>query len=251
MLQGRRETIADLDCVLVSSGATPKVPVFILHGYGDSADGLAHLSAEWVSRLGDVAPLLEFVFPSAPGSLAAMGMPDGRAWWPINMAGLMEMFDTGSFEELHEHSPPGIDEARGQIERLIHEVIGRLQPDVAKPRYALGGFSQGAMLSMDVALRGEVPIPELLFQFSGTLVCRPEWQMAMQRLENTLVVQSHGRQDMVLPFSGAKNLHDAIIPGGATLQWVPFNGPHTIPPVALDTSAEAIRQRFQRMSRSE
>ena len=40
----------------------------------------------------------------------------------------------------------------------------------------LGGFSQGAMLAMDTALRGSIAPPQLLIQFSGTVICRPQWQ---------------------------------------------------------------------------
>jgi phospholipase/carboxylesterase len=48
------------------------------------------------------------------------------------------------------------------------------------------------------------------------------------------VVQSHGRQDPLLPYSGAETLRDLLLDAGVDLQFVPFDGQHEIPlPVLL------------------
>jgi phospholipase/carboxylesterase len=244
MLEGKRVRIADLDCIQVTTNEQATIPVITLHGYGDSADGLAPLSAEWVHRLGESSNKYQFIFPSAPNSLAELGMPYGRAWWPLNMAALMDMFEANAFEELHNRTPPGIDNARARVAALVKEVLHRYQPDVAKPQYALGGFSQGSMLSMDVALQSDVPAPSILFQFSGTLICREQWTASLDRIKDTLVFHSHGRSDPVLPFSGAKNMQMMFSKGNIKTQWHPFDGPHTIPPAILDEAADVMRQVF-------
>ena len=107
-----RTRIESLDCIVVDGGPDPKIAVVICHGYGASYDDLAPLSGEWISMLGDQAEAFRFVFPDAPNSLAELGMPQGRAWWPINMARLAEAVQADSFEELHDHQPPGISAAR-------------------------------------------------------------------------------------------------------------------------------------------
>jgi phospholipase/carboxylesterase len=246
MLEGKRIRIADLDCIQVATNEQAKIPIITLHGYGDSADGLAPLSAEWVHRLGESSHKYQFIFPSALDNLAESGMPYGRAWWPLNMAKLMEIFEAKALDEMHHQTPPGIATARERVARLVKEVLQKYQPDVSDPQYAIGGFSQGAMLSMDVALRSDVPPPSLLFQFSGTLICRDDWSASLGRLKNTLVFHSHGRSDPILPFSGAKNMQMMFAEGKIQTQWHPFDGPHTIPPKILDEAAGAMNQVFGR-----
>jgi phospholipase/carboxylesterase len=48
------------------------------------------------------------------------------------------------------------------------------------------------------------------------------------------VVQSHGRQDPLLPFSMAERLRDLLLANGLEVQWIPFNGGHGIPPAAIE-----------------
>ena len=85
MPTAHRTRIEALDCIVVDGGPSPKIAVVICHGYGASYDDLAPLSPEWIGMLGDQSGEFRFVFPDAPHSLADVGMPQGRAWWPIDM----------------------------------------------------------------------------------------------------------------------------------------------------------------------
>ena len=217
------------------------IPVVICHGYGASADDLASLSMPWIERLGADASRLVFLFPDAPPLPGEMGAYGGRAWWPINMAALMEMSQSGSWEELHDHEPPGLEAAAASIAAVVRDAIDRFSPK--DRRYVMGGFSQGAMATMDVTVRGDVPPPSLLFQFSGTMIARERWSASVgERLSNTRVLQSHGRGDPVLPFSGAEALKQILEPAARSLNWIPFPGPHTIPPEAVDAAAEMLAE---------
>ena len=106
----------------------------------------------------------------------------------------------------------------------------------------LGGFSQGAMLALDTSLRGDVPPPELLFQFSGSLVCRPDWKAAMPRLSGTPVFQSHGKIDPVLPYVGAQALCALFTEAGITVDFHSFMGPHTIDAESVTRTARALAE---------
>ena len=174
MPTAHRTRIGPLDCIVVDGGESPTIPVVICHGYGASYDDLAPLSGEWIAMLGDRAGAFRFVFPDAPNSLAELGMPGARAWWPINMAQLAEAVQASQFDELHDQTPPGIDQSRELLCETIECVCESFQGEHTP--LVLGGFSQGAMLTMDTSLRGSVQTPKLLFQFSGTVVCRPQWQ---------------------------------------------------------------------------
>ena len=117
------------------------LPWCFAHGYGAPGHDLAGLAPEWIRLLGESAKSVRFIFPAAPHSLAELGMPDGRAWWPINMAQLSQAVQSSSFDELHDKEPPGIDEARAMlcesIRRVKAELIGDSTPLV------LGGFFPG------------------------------------------------------------------------------------------------------------
>lgn len=240
MPEALRTRIASLDCIVVDGGDDPSIGVVICHGYGASYDDLAGLSNEWISLLGDQGSKYRFVFPDAPNSLAELGMPQGRAWWPINMARLAEAVQAADFEELHEHEPPGVTEARSALCETIsavkNELIGDQSPMV------LGGFSQGAMLAMDTALRGNIAAPKLLIQFSGTVICRPHWEQAMERLAGTIVFQSHGTIDPILPYASAEVLNQMLLDAGVENHFHSFQGPHTIDMESVTVTAELLRR---------
>lgn len=233
-----RTRLSSLDCIVVDGGPEPSAAVVICHGYGASYDDLAPLAGEWISILGDAAASFRFVFPDAPNSLADLGMPQGRAWWPINMMGLMEAIEAKRFSELHDQQPPGLEEARDQLCGVIETIKADL--DGPETPLALGGFSQGAMLTMDVALRGNVPPPNCLIQFSGTTICRPQWTAAMPRLRECEVFQSHGTVDPILPFDSALVLRDMIQKADVALEFHSFVGPHTIDGDSVQRTAHLI-----------
>lgn len=219
------EQFGPLNCIVIDGGPSTTIPVFILHGYGASAADLAPLSQPWIEQLGDLASQFRFIFPDATGTLEQLGMPEARAWWPINMASMMASIEAGSFSDLHSHQPPGIAAARDAVADGISAALAT--PD---SMYVLGGFSQGAMLSMDVALRSDLRPPAALFAMSGTLICQNEWTSNFDRLMQTRIVQSHGTQDPVLPFTSATQLRDLMTAGGLDVDFCAFDGPHTVGP---------------------
>ncbi|OYP37640.1 alpha/beta hydrolase [Rhodopirellula sp. MGV] len=227
-------------------GAVPSAIVVLCHGYGAPGSDMVGVAQSWVQLLGETAKQLWFLCPIAPLSLAEFGMPTGRAWWPLNMARMMEAVQAQRFEQLHRETPPGLDQARNQLSSLIHaaqEQLGkRLGKPAAKIPLAIGGFSQGAMLTMDTALRGDIPAPDQLFQFSGTVVCQPQWAAATGRLEQTRVFQAHGTVDPILPFSSAERLRDLLKAAEVDLEFHSFYGPHTIDEYSVETTAMMLKQ---------
>jgi phospholipase/carboxylesterase len=238
MPTAHRTRLESLDCIVVDGGPTPKIAVVICHGYGASYEDLAPLSGEWISLLGDRAGDFRFVFPDAPNNLAALGMPEGRAWWPINMAQFAAAIQASRFDELHDHQPPGIVEVREMLCKTIQRVKEDLNGDSTP--MVLGGFSQGAMLAMDASLRGDIKPPQLLFQFSSSIVCRPQWQAALSRLAETAVFQSHGTIDPILPYASAVALRQMMTDAGIAVDFHAFVGPHTIDVESIARTAQAL-----------
>ena len=240
MPTAHRTRIDTLQCIVVDGGPAPEIAVVICHGYGASYEDLAPLSGEWIGLMGDQAEKFRFVFPDAHHSLSELGMPFGRAWWPINMARFAEAVQASNFDELHSHQPPGIDDARNRLCGTIREVMGDLGGE--QTPLVLGGFSQGAMLTMDVSLRGDVGSPQLLLQFSGTIICEAEWRRSLDRLKDAFVFQSHGKIDPILPYASAVALNKMLTDAGIAVDFHSFVGPHTIDVESVVRSAQAMAQ---------
>jgi phospholipase/carboxylesterase len=189
----------------------------------------------------DVPHGVSFAFPAAPVDLAELlgrQYAGARAWWMIDPATL-DAATRGERPDRSHLVPEGLVEARAAVQGVLDELSTLLE---AKPEQTiLGGFSQGAMLSLDVALhRAKAPAGVILM--SGTLIARDEWQPLLPKLHGVPVLQSHGRTDPLLGFGIAERLRDLLKGAGADVRWVEFAGGHTIPNGVLDGASALIRQ---------
>lgn len=237
----QRQELGGLTCQTVDGlaiGSRPSLAVILCHGYGAPADDLAPIGAELLQTDPVINERVRFYFPAAPLDLAPIGMPGGRAWWPIDMQRLVLAAQVGRWDELRANVPVGLEVARARLIAFIEAV----QSETCLPlsRIILGGFSQGAMLSTDVALRLPEPVASLCLA-SGALVSEPEWLKLAAKQKPLRVLQSHGRQDPVLPFFGAEALRDLLTANGHEVHFIPFNGGHTIPWPMLEAFAGLIK----------
>ncbi len=210
--------------------------VVLLHGFGAPGTDLVPLAEQIAGP-----PGTRYVFPQAPHAIDT-GMPapfEGRAWWHIDMAELQVALFTRQFDRLAHAHPAGLDEARAQLEAFLVEMVGDLE--VPEGGLVIGGFSQGAMLTCDLALRTDIPLAGLV-QLSGTTICQDEWQALMPRRRGLPVFQSHAPDDPVLPFALAERLHDSFVRAGAAARFVEFVGGHGIGGVALRGLGEFLGQ---------
>ena len=199
--------------------------VILLHGFGAPGHDLVPL---WKAL--DVLQGTRFLFPEAPLSLD-MGFGDARAWWMLDLARINHKIANGRLQDLSKETPKGLPEAREQLISLLEQVEKRLDADPRKT--VLGGFSQGAMLACDTALRTDRPLAGLIL-LSGSLLAQEEWVRRMPKRQRLPVLQSHGHEDPILPFFLAEQLHDLLSQAGLPIEWVDFQGGHEIPPIVLD-----------------
>jgi len=194
--------------------------VVLLHGFGAPGDDLVPL---W--RAVDVPREVRWVFPAAPLSLPSMGFGmESRAWWMIDVLALERAIAAGEARDLSGEHPEGLDEALAQVLEMLDALDAELSPGAL----VLGGFSQGAMLALDVALHTERELAGLV-QLSGTLLDEAEWSPRLPARGGLPVLQSHGRADPLLPFSMAERLRDLLAGAGLEVDFVPFSGGHEIP----------------------
>jgi phospholipase/carboxylesterase len=210
--------------------------VVLLHGFGAPGTDLVPFA-----RALDVPKGTRFAFPAAPLSLAAMGFgDDARAWWQIDMMRLQMQLATGSIDRLLSDVPDGLASAREKLLATLSAIEARLS--VAPERVVLGGFSQGAMLSCDVALHSDRPLAGLVL-LSGSLIAKDEWTPRMPARAALPVFQSHGTLDPILPYAAGEQLHSALTAAGLTVNFNAFRGQHEIPMPVLDRLGQWLRAR--------
>ncbi len=199
--------------------------VVLCHGFGAPGDDLVPL---W--RVLRAPRGTRYLFPEAPLALPPVFGP-GRAWWMIDVARLQEAMMRGTPRDLSTEYPDTLPAVRASLLALLDAAAEEL--GVPPERTVLGGFSQGAMLAMDVALHDPRPFAGLAL-LSGTYLARDWWTPRMASRAGLPVFQSHGQDDMVLAYPGGAALHEALTEAGLETELVTFRGGHAIPPPALD-----------------
>lgn len=96
------------------------------------------------------------------------------------------------------------------------------------------------MLATDFALRSP-EAPACLVVLSGTLTNETQWRELAAKRQQLRILQTHGHQDPILPFVAATWLKEMFEEFKLDLEFVPFNGPHGIPQIAIDRMADCLR----------
>jgi phospholipase/carboxylesterase len=223
-----RRVVKTTGTTLPRADATP-LTVVLMHGYGAPGDDLVSLSGMLEAPAGTT-----FVFPEAPSLAGDAAMidvfGDARAWWPIDVGRFQRAALSGSVDDLMDEVPPELAPAR---ESLV-AMLDALERETGTPseRVVLGGFSQGSMLALDVALRTKRPLAGLVL-LSGTLLAKREWVPLMAERAGLKVFQSHGTEDPILPYRIAEKLRHALEGAGMRVSFTRFEGGHGIPPQVM------------------
>lgn len=217
LAQPRVRRLGRLEAVEFAASADAPVAV-CLHGFGADMRDLAGLAMEM-----DLRRPLRWVFPNGPLGMAG----GGRAWFPIaeeRLAGYER--GEGAFD-LSGLRPKGMDAARDAVLDLVAAL------EVPWDRVILGGFSQGAMLAVELALAAP-SAPRGAFLLSGNLVDAESLALRAPARKGLPFFQSHGNQDPILGYDGAVKLHEALTAAGWHGDFVEFRGAHAIPREAMD-----------------
>lgn len=239
MLRMTSLVVSDLQVRIVQDERTesPELIAVFCHGFGAPGEDLVPLAGELLRRRPQLAQRVRFVFPAAPLDLAELGIPGGRAWWPLDMLRLQAAIEQGEFRNLRNDSPELLPAARDKLVELIDDQ--RASTGLPASRLVLGGFSQGSMLATDVAFRLE-DAPAGLVVWSGTLLCEDQWRALAPRRSGLPVVQSHGHEDPILPFAAAGWLRELFEQSGLDVKFIPFHGFHQIPDAAIEAAADLM-----------
>ncbi len=216
--QAVRTKIGPLD-VIDFPIESPEAVVVCCHGYGADASDLAPLALEIPTQR-----IVRWIFPEAPEPLGSNPMAGGRQWFPIDEEALLQAQVLGTYRDFAKTRPPGIGEAGEAVSALVHET--------GVKKFVLGGFSQGSMVAIESALAGE-GAPRGVFVLSGNLVDGEGTVARAAKRGGTPFFQTHGEQDPILGFDGAKQLEKVLLGAGWKGSLRPFQGGHGIAPDAL------------------
>lgn len=218
--------IAGLKCY-VAGDHTHKgsIAAVILHGYGANGLDLAGLSQEIKTPEGTF-----WIFPEAPISVPIGMGTMGKAWFEIDLMALQVAMQEGSLLDYYESQGERIASARDSILNLLNEISHPLDQTV------IGGFSQGAMVSLETCLHLDQN-PKSLLLYSPTFYRPTLWPQLAPKRSGLKFLQSHGIFDPVLPYDLSKSLFDMLKKFGLKGDMISFKGGHEIPYPVIEASS--------------
>ena len=222
-----RKKILDIELIFIP-GDDEGDHIFLFHGYGANEFDLASLSEYIFPR---DKPTPNYYFPAGTIPIDYdMGYP-GKAWFPMDV-GALQKAEPRDYADMY---PPEFERSR----KMITEAISWLGLEPSK--IILGGFSQGAMLAVDIALNHEESVKGLLI-YSGALVNQKKWQELIPRHQDLSFFQSHGTQDPLLRIEAAEELNKTLLHGGMKGEFFSFSGGHEISQETLNKTVEFLSQ---------
>jgi len=207
------------------SGKAKNVVVF-LHGYGADGNDLIEIGRAWQDQLPDTA----FVSPHAPRICGQS--PTGREWFALTFRDPTERWR-------------GVQEAAPALNGFLDAELTRRQ--LPPSAYALVGFSQGTMMSLQVGLR-RAGAPKAIVGYSGMLVTPLEEKDVEVFIKGVTakppVLLIHGDQDPLIPVQAVLQAAQGLAAMDVPTEW------HISPGVGHGIDDEGLRQGGEFLARA-
>ncbi len=198
--------------------------VIFLHGYGADGADLLGLADPLAPHL----PGTAFHAPNAPERCT--NNPFGYQWFPI------PWLDGSSQEDAEKGMLAAIDDLNAYIDQVLTDE--GLEPEAL----ALVGFSQGTMMSLQVAPRRAQPLAAVV-GFSGRLL-NPE-ALADEVVSRFPVLLIHGDADEMVPVGALSEAGDALVAAGfETYAHVSKGMAHGIAPDGLSLALSFLHDKL-------
>ena len=193
---------------IVRGGDRPPTLV-LMHGYGSRAE-------DWLQFEGRLN------IPNNGRLILLQGplrgpLSGSRGWWWLNLEGHIP--EGQRLPDYSTANPGGIKVASFLVRQYLENIDGPI---------VLGGFSQGAMLSGEVAFQTDQALAALVL-IGGTTVNEAGWVERFAGRRDLPIFLAHGRWDGVLPFAIAERFASKLQAAGLNVTWVPYDGGHAIP----------------------
>jgi phospholipase/carboxylesterase len=218
-----RQLTGPLEAIVRGGSGPPEL--VLLHGYGSRAEDWLQFESRF-----SLPPNTQLVYLQAPLRGPWAGR---RGWWWLNLTGHVppgEMF--ADYSKIH---PPGIQAAARRVRDSLKDM---------KQPIVLGGFSQGAMTSAEIAFHSDQELAGLIL-LSGTTVDEEGWAEHFAGRRHLPIFIAHGRQDSVLPFDRMERFQARLRAFGLDVTWLPFDGDHGIPDQVVTAMNGFVRRAVQ------
>jgi phospholipase/carboxylesterase len=205
---------------VIARGGSGPPTVVMLHGYGSRAEDWLQFEDMW--RLPEGA---RRVFPQAPLRSPLSGR---RGWWWLNLERYVQQSDGMVY--MSHAKPGGIKVAA----RMVREILKKEPQPIV-----LGGFSQGAMTSAEIAFQSDQELAGLIL-LGGTTVDEESWAEHFAGRRHLPIFIAHGREDRVLPFAIMDRFQRRLKDFGLNVTWMPFDGGHDIPESVIHGASDFV-----------
>ena len=202
-------------------GEEIKNGIILLHGYGGDGKDISMLSLNWKRHL----PNTIFI------------CPDGHETCPINPTGF-QWFD------LSKDDPDYILKESIKAEKKIKKFIDQIKEEfnLENNKICLSGFSQGCMMSINLALTSDQEYC-CLVGFSGKIIDQENLKSRKKISTNTLLI--HGELDQVVPANFLLEAKDFFIRNNVEIKThLIKNCDHHIPIEASSIALNYILKKF-------
>lgn len=190
--------------------------IVLFHGFGADLYDLIPIAGVYRKQ-----PRPTWIFPNGPLDVPIGPHWTGKAWFPLDIEMLQMAIRDRQFDEISKAFPDGLEKARGYAQSLLEEL------NIPPSKLIIGGFSQGAVLAVDIALHSPHKYAALLI-LSGTLTKSDEWKKLALLHKGLPFFQSHGIYDPLLPLSKAEELEKLLTGQGLNGHLFAFDGGHEI-----------------------
>ena len=153
----------------------PKNAVILCHGYGGDGRDISLLASYWKTYLPDTL----FVCPDAPEKCAVNA--NGFQWYDLMDQTQDQVLVKSLVSEI-------------KLNTLIDEVIKN--NDLTSEKIAIGGFSQGCMISLQTGIKRKDKINSII-GYSGKIVDENHLQNNINSRPNIFLM--HGDKDQIVP----------------------------------------------------
>ena len=157
------------------SGNKPRQAIVLCHGYGGDGKDISSLAINWRHFLPDTI----FLCPDGPEACSIN--PDGYQWFDL---------ESDNEEVILEKSLL----AEKKLSKFLDQVIDNLQLEIKN--LALVGFSQGCMISIQVALKKKEKI-NCVIGYSGKIINKKNLSENINSKPKILLM--HGADDTIVP----------------------------------------------------
>lgn len=198
----------------------PAGALVLLHGRGADGDDLVPLF-----DLLDPEQRLHCVTLQAP--LRMPGEP-GWHWYVVRQVGFPDV-DTFT---------PSLELVQAELAAIADE------HDLRMADVVVGGFSQGAVMSIAASLGGGLEPPAAVLPWSGFVPTVAGWELDRAVATGVGVVLTHGVHDPVIPVEFGRDANVRLAAAGANVEYREAPMGHEIDPTTVLRARELLTARF-------